>query len=385
MSSQPLAHPRPILFVDHAQRLGGAEHSLLLLMHHLDKTFWQAHLACPAGDLANAAKSLAIPWYNVTLPRLRRSLRVGSDWYLGAATLADITRQTGASMVVANTVRAAFFVALASKMSKRPFLWHMRDFWLSETQPRWPQLDWLLKTMLCRSAMQVIANSHATASHLPCHQVQVIHNGLNLHQFDPTLDSTAFRQAHHIPPDAPLVGIVGRLRPWKGQHRFIEMATAVAPTHPSTHFIIVGGNVFEHANGYANSLRDLANRAGLTDKIHFTGQIKEVDQALAAMDIFVHSGDPEPFGMVNIEAMAMGKPVVAFAHGALPEIVQHGETGFLVPPTDLVAMATAVSSRLSQPEQAKKIGKAGRERVIAQFTIQKTATSFSDMLLRVLG
>ena len=364
--------------------MGGAEHSLHLLMTHLDPTQWQPHLACPSGDLADLAKQAGIPWHSVNLPRLRRSLQAGLDWYQTGRALANVAHQIGARVIVTNTVRATFFGALAGKLSKRPFLWHMRDFWLSETQPRYEQVDTLLKKMLCRRATLVMANSQATASHLPCPQVQVIHNGLSLQQFDPNLDGVAFRQAHNIPLDVPLVGIVGRLRPWKGQHRFIEMATAVSRTHPNTHFVIVGGNIFDQDNGYANSLQDLVNHCGLVGKIHFTGQIQTVAHALAALDIFVHSGDPEPFGMVNIEAMAMAKPVVAFAHGALPEIVLHGKTGILAPPVQVEAMATAVSQLLHTPEQAKKMGQAGRERVIAQFTIQKTAANFSEALLKVL-
>ncbi len=102
------------------------------------------------------------------------------------------------------------------------------------------------------------------------------------------------------------------------------------------------------------------------------------------MDIFVHPGQPEPFGLVNIEAMAMARPVVAFAHGALPEIVVHGQTGLLVPPGDVIALANAVRTLLADPEQRRAMGCAGRERVETHFTIQRVAHEVEAALQKVL-
>ncbi|WP_420631590.1 glycosyltransferase family 4 protein [Candidatus Leptofilum sp.] len=375
----------PILFVDHAQRLGGAEHSLLLLMAHLDKTLWQPYLACPVGDLADAAQQLGVPCHHLPLPRLRRSVRVGADWLRGARAIAQIANKVNAQAMVANTVRAAFYVALAAKLGKRLFLWHMRDFWLGETAPRFRQVDALLKRALCATAAHVIANSAATASHLPCPNVTIIHNGINLSKFSAERNGHAFRQTHGIPNDAPLVGIMGRLRPWKGQHRFVRMATVVSPTHPNAHFLIVGGVVFDADNGYTNFLRGTVQQNQLTNKVHFTGHLLNVGDALAAIDIFVHSGDPEPFGLVNIEAMAAGKPVVAFAHGALPEIVRHEETGLLVPPADEEALASAVGTLIAKPERARQMGLAGKARVRERFTIELAAAKFSAVLQKTVA
>ena len=378
--------PSPILFVDHAQHLGGAEHSLLLLMQHLDPVRWQPHLACPEGALADGARQLGIPYHSLSLPRLKRSLKIGTDWLHGARALDTVAREVEARMLIANTVRATFYTAFAAKLSKRPFLWHMRDFWLSETIPHYPQIDLLLKKIMCKSANQVIANSFATANYLPCKNVTVIHNGIDLHRFSTNSSGSLFREKYNIPQEVPLIGIVGRLRPWKGQHRFIEMAASLLQTHPTAHFVIVGGSVFgDSDNGYANFLRDEVKNRNLTKNVRFTGQIEDVRDALNALDIFVHSGDPEPFGLVNIEAMASGKPVVAFAHGALPEIVQHNHTGLLVDPTDIPGLASGVINLIEATTLAKKMGMAGRERVQTLFTIEQTAVKFSSLLQAVVG
>ena len=366
--------PIPILFVDHASALGGAEKSLLLLMQQLDRQQWQPHLACVDGDLARAATAVNIPVHPIILPRLRKSIRFPADVWQGAATIAHIAQQTGAAFLHANTVRAALYTAVAARRARLPFIWHMRDFWLSENKPQQLWLDQWAKQTLCHTASIVIANSHAVATHLPCpNKVRVVHNGIDLTQFEETAVSSTFRQQFNIPPDAPLVGTVGRLRPWKGQDRFIRVAAQIAKTNPSVHFVIVGGTPFQVQDSYEKQLHQLAAKHNLSNQITFTGQLQDVGSALAELDIFVHAGDPEPFGLVNVEAMAMGKPVVAFAHGALPEIIVHEETGLLIQSENEAEMATAVTQLLNQPAKQKEMGRNGRLHAASHFNIRRVA------------
>jgi glycosyltransferase involved in cell wall biosynthesis len=102
------------------------------------------------------------------------------------------------------------------------------------------------------------------------------------------------------------------------------------------------------------------------------------------MDLFVHPGDPEPFGLVNLEAMAMGKPVVAFAHGALPEIVDDGKTGLLVPPRDERAMAEAVTTLLGNPARRIVMGRTGRTMAEKRFTARRVAREL-EIVLQEIG
>ena len=92
------------------------------------------------------------------------------------------------------------------------------------------------------------------------------------------------------------------------------------------------------------------------------------------MDVFVHAGAPEPFGLVNIEAMASALPVVAFAHGALPEIVADGRTGLLVPPGDERALAEAVLRLLRNPEERRAMGESARARAVSAFSPERMAS-----------
>jgi len=373
---------KTVLFVDHATALGGAEHSLLLLLKHLDRTRVQAHLAAAEGPLARRARALGIPVHPAPLPRLRGSPTWFWDGMQGVMSLARLAREVGADVLYGNTVRASVYTAAAARLVRRDFIWHMRDFWLSETEPRFVTVDRWGKRALCAAATHVIANSRATAQHLPCPgRVTVIYNGVELSLYDPRMDGLPFRQAHSIPRDAAVVGMVGRLRPWKGQKVFLRVLAAVQATHPDVWGVIVGGTPFGVEDAYPQELRALAHTLGVADRVVFTGHLEDVRPALAAMDLLVHPGDPEPFGRVVIEAMAMARPVVAFAQGALPEILRHGQTGFLVQPGDEEEMVAHILRLLRNPEQARRMGEEARRHVEARFTAERTAREVEALLL----
>ncbi len=372
---------KPILFVDHAPALGGAERFLLLLADHLDRDHWQPHLVCSGGPLADAAARRGVAVHRVPMPRLRRSPRAPLDWARTAGAIARLGRRVGARAMVANTMRAAVYTVAAARLARFPFLWYMHDFWLGESRPRRLWLDRWGKRVLCAAAARVIANSYATAAHLPCAgKVTVVHNGIDVAAYSPTLDGGLFRQAYDIPADVPVVGTVGRLRPWKGQDRFLAAMARVAERHPDARFLVVGGTPFNVQDDYPARLRRLAVDLGIAARVVFTGHLDDVRPALAAMDVFVHAGDPEPFGLVVVEAMAMAKPVVAFAHGALPEIVSQ-ETGILAPPGDVEALAAGVARLLDTKDLARMMGRRGRARVEQHFTIERTARAFEEVLM----
>ena len=373
-----------ILFVDHAAALGGAEHSLLMLMRHL--TQWQPHLATVEGKLATAARAANIPVHIVPLPKLRKSPRALSDLWQGADALAIVARRINAAALHSNTIRATTYAALAAKLAHKPFIWHMRDFWLSEMPPNNLTVDNLLKQALARSARLVIANSNTVKQALPhLDRVRVVHNGIETSRFK--LQNQAIcRTQLGLPADVPIVGMMGRLRPWKGQMAFLQMAGQVRQTMPNAHFVLIGGNPFasDISDDFTQQVHTTSKQLGLTDNVTFTGQLSDVRPALAALDVFVHPGNPEPFGLVNIEAMAMGKPVVAFAHGALPEIVTHEQHGLLVPPHDVGALATAVVHLLKDSASAKIMGQRGREHTLAHFDVSHTARHIETLYREVL-
>jgi glycosyltransferase involved in cell wall biosynthesis len=153
---------------------------------------------------------------------------------------------------------------------------------------------------------------------------------------------------------------------------------------PETWYLVVGGSIFDVTDDYLQRLQRVATDLGLAARTVFTGHLEDIRPALAAMDVFVHAGDPEPFGLVNIEAMAMAKPVVAFSHGALPEIVVDGDTGLLVPPGDEAALAEAAVALLRNPAWRALLGEKGRERVAQLFTAERMTANVSSVFAQVV-
>jgi glycosyltransferase involved in cell wall biosynthesis len=377
--------PTPLLFVDHAPALGGAERSLLLLLKHLNRDLWQPHLACPAGILAEEAQRLGVQLHLLEMPRLRRSAGFPLQWLLTASRIAQAAKQCGAVLIHSNTIRSTVYAVLAAKLARRPLVWHMRDFWLSEMKPDKVWLDWWVKRLICSASTEIIVNSKATATHIPCEgRATVIYNGIEADRYSPPENNRAYRRRLGIPEDKTVVGMMGRLRPWKGQEVFLRAAARINRSVDATCFLVVGGDPFQVDDGYADRLRAITASLELTEQVIFTGHLEDVRPALAAMDIFVHPGSPEPFGLVNIEAMAMARPVVAFAHGALPEIVQHGVTGLLVAPNDVEALASAILELQRDPVRAQMMGLAGKRRVSEHFTIQQTAAQVESLYQHIL-
>jgi glycosyltransferase involved in cell wall biosynthesis len=154
----------------------------------------------------------------------------------------------------------------------------------------------------------------------------------------------------------------------------IHAAPAILRAVPDTHILIVGAALFGLDADYPTQLAGLVRELGLEARVHFTGQRTDVARILRAVDVVVvPSRLPEPFGTIQIEAMAAGKPLVSTAAGGNVEVVEHGRTGLLVPPGDPYAIAAAVCSLLGQPQLRRRMGEAGRTRVSERFTVERMA------------
>lgn len=364
-----------VLFVDHAEGLGGAEHSLLLLLAHLDRRRLQPILAANPGPLAQAAQKLGVPVELVTMPRLRGEL--AAPWRLarGVGRLVRVIRRDGVDLVVSNVMRASFYAALAAGLARRPLVWYVRDIFAPGAYVGW----------MARRATVAIAISQAVAAPLRGRvPVEIVPNGVDLAAFDqPSAARAQTRAAWGVPEDAPLVGLVGRLARWKGQEDFLRAMALVRAKHPQARFVLVGGAPLGEEAGYLQELRELARQLGLAERAIWAGHRQDMPAVLSALDVLVHcSREPEPFGRVIIEAMAARLPVVAYGHGGPAEIILPGETGLLVPPGDMAALAQAVGTLLANPAWARQLGAAGRQRAEREYDIRFLADRVETILAR---
>jgi glycosyltransferase involved in cell wall biosynthesis len=192
----------------------------------------------------------------------------------------------------------------------------------------------------------------------------VVHNGIDLQRFSPSIAADGVRAELGLEENTPLVGTVSRLgEERKGVHVFIDAIAAVAQTHPRARFLVVG-------DGHLKAkLEQQAQELGIAEKVIFTGERKDVARLLAAMDVFVIPSLYEACQYSLLEAMAMGKPVVATPAGVAPDVVFDHQTGLLVPLADSAAMASAVRALLDEPMAADGMGQRARELMATQFSV----------------
>jgi glycosyltransferase involved in cell wall biosynthesis len=177
----------------------------------------------------------------------------------------------------------------------------------------------------------------------------------------------------------PVIVLVGRISPWKGQDIFIRAAAMVLKQFPACRFQIVGSALFGE-DALESQLKQLAASLGVGDRVEFLGFRKDVPEIIANSTLLVHASTvPEPFGQVIVQAMAEGKPVVATRGGGVLEIVDDGKTGLLVPMKDVEAMAEAICKILSNSEQAAEMGRAGQKKFLEKFTIETTVEKVQEV------
>jgi len=171
-----------------------------------------------------------------------------------------------------------------------------------------------------------------------------------------------------LPSDVPVVGLVGRLQPWKGQDRLLRAQALLRERGHDLHLVIVGGDAYGLSPRYAESLPRLIGELGLDDAVTMTGQVPDAGPYIEQLDILVNASDPEPFGIVLLEGMARGVAVVAVDSGGPSEFIEHAQTGMLARSGEPAALADALEPLLSSPALRDAVGEASRERFLRDFT-----------------
>ena len=219
---------------------------------------------------------------------------------------------------------------------------------------------------------------------IPAAKGRLIYNGIDLTAYATPADRRAARAALDLPLDRPIIAVVGRLVPWKGQALFLEAMCLVVDAVPDALGLIVG-EVESFSREFGDELRALRDRLGLHDAVRFMGHSDDIPAVLAAVDVLAHTSvSPEPFGRVIVEAMAAGRPVITPAEGGGTEIVVDGVTGRWFQPRDAHALAQAIIDLLTHPEAARAMGLAGRARAFQHFSSERLAAEVSA-LYRDLG
>jgi glycosyltransferase involved in cell wall biosynthesis len=191
---------------------------------------------------------------------------------------------------------------------------------------------------------------------------------VDLKMFDYHQNGSDFRRLMRIPDDAFVFMMIGRIQEWKGQDVFVRAALEVSKTYPNSYFIVVGSPWQKVDFRFEAMLRRWVLEAGAEKRVIFSPFVAEPAEVYAAADVVCHcSREPEPFGLVIVEAMAMKKPVIAMKAGGPLETVREGVDGWLVRPGDATALAEVMRDCLHAGDQLIRAGEEGYRSVVTRF------------------
>lgn len=347
-------------------------------------------LATPAGtEFADAWRQRGLPLIDLPV-RLHNGLRRsdGSDRRPAPATLGrdaaavvlgvrHVTRAaSGFDILHSYALRTHFEVALAGRLRRRPVLLDLVNI-VRPGIGRWTlRLNAELATL-------TIANSRATAEVIGDRKVQVINPGIDLGRFRPGPVVERVRAELCADPRKPLVGIIGRLDARKGVQVLIEaMANLHGPLECAQ--LVIVGDAGTGPVEFAQQLRVMAHER-LGERVRFVGRRGDIPDVIRAVDVVVNASKAEPFGLSVLEAQACGTPVIGTAAGGIPEFVEDGKTGLLVPPFEPVPLAHAIARMLHDRSLADRLAAEALRRVHPARGLEAQYDQLASTYREVLG
>lgn len=354
---------------------GGAERAFLTVATHLPAAGVDVvAVLLEDGELAQWLRAAGVEPIVLHAGRTRnvpRALRV-------VGRIARIVREARADVVLSTMAKGHVYGGLAALRARVPaVLWQ-------QSLPGRSRLDRAAARVPAAAAVCVSDASAAAQRRLtPRLRTVTVHLGVPLDDIRARAGAGAAIRRELGWNGSRVVGIVGRLEPWKGQDTFLRAAAVVSRAVPNVRFAVVGGAILGWEGSYPDDLVRLAEELGVADCVHFAGHQSDPWAWMDAMDVVVHSSVAEPFGLVVVEAMALGKPLVAAAEGGPLEIARDGESALLIPPRNPAALATAVRSLLEDDELRGRVAAGARARA-EYFSEAKTAEAIARVFAEVV-
>jgi len=337
-----------------ATERGGAEQTLLQLLEHApDDVIWHVVFLEP-GPMAGKVGDLGAHVTELEAGRVRQLGRLAST----VRQLGRIFRTSRADVVVSWMPKAHIYSAPGAAALGLPSIWFQHGM-PSHTDPMDRVVAMLPADAVLAPSRHVAAAQHTLWPHRP---TRVAHPGIDVDSLASAADDGNRQLAElGVPSGAPVVGLVARLQRWKGIHVLVAALPELLRSHPEAHLVVVGGD-HPLEPGYREGLEALAARLGVADRVHMAGYQPDARGWMREFDVVVHASDNEPFGLVVLEAMAIGKPLVAGAQGGPAEIIRDGVEGVLVPFGDSRALAVRISEFLDDPDRGRRMGTAAVQR-----------------------
>lgn len=346
-----------------SNRASGTESQLVVLAAWLQRRGHQVLAICPPGGwLPGRLREANVPTLEMKMH--------GMSLLTAAFRLRELARENQIDVIHTHLTRATYIGHLAGRLAHIPVISTVH---VVQRNVAYRYLPTCKRSVV---AVSEYLRQSLIARGVPPDRVQTIYNGTDFHEEVLTIvtPDDSVRVELDLPPGSLLIGLFGQINAFKGSPLLVQAASRIVGEFPNAYFVFVGAA----RPKFQESLLKMAARDGVADRLRFTGVRDDVPRLMRAMEVITLPSQYETFGMVIIEAMALGKPVVATRAGGIPEIVQDHETGLLIERTP-EALADALISILSDTPRRHRMGAAARHRAETRFAASVMVQQVEDL------
>ena len=369
-----------ILFYNHTGIVSGAERVMAMILSRLDLDRFQPVVVCPdRSPMMEMTQQLKVRTRGLQTLEARFTWRLDLvvRYLVSFASVIRSARRMvideAPDVIHANSIRAGLVMAAATLGLDMPVIWHAHDI-----LPRHPLSIAVRLFAACTSRNHILAVSQAVADRFrgivlrPLSRrvsIVVIHNAVDLERFKPDAKSRKeIRCMLGLGDTQPVVGIVGQLTGRKGQMELIEAFARVSNELKDAVLLIAGAALFNRDQEYAVQLERAAESLGIVDRVRFLGPRDDIPKLMQGLDVLVVNSHEEPFALTVLEGLSSGIAVLATSVGGTPEMIRHGQNGWLVEARDQNALGDAMQTLLRDESLRGELGRKGRLEAIARFS-----------------
>lgn len=383
-----------ILFIHQSAELYGSDKTLLLLLKNLNKSQFNATVVLPFdGPLKQELELAGVKVVIAPVLKLYRKMMspkglIGflSDIKKAYKILDKLRKETPPDIIYSNTLAVLLGIFYARK-TKIKHLWHVHE--IIESPKIFTKT--FKKLLAQKQNTRIVYNSYATRNFWSQAATKdkelVIWNGIETPKVLLPLEEVEQikQQTFQVDKKHIIIALVGRISRWKGQQVLLEAFEELTKEFQNIKLVFIGSPP-PNQEGFQMQLEEKIAEKKLQDKVTLISFTKDIEALWQSIDIaVVPSIEPEPFGLVAVEAMLAKKPVIASNHGGVAEIVVHNQSGFLVKPNDADDLKQAIKKLILDEDLRKKMGETGYQVALQNFSIESYVKNFENLFQEIKG
>jgi L-malate glycosyltransferase len=382
-----------ILHYNHTSRVSGAENILLTIVENLDRANFQpvvtAPQGCCLGDEVNQRNIPFVSMRDLSARFTRRPdllMKYAASSLLAILAFRRIVRAEQPHVIHANSIRAGLVATLATRGMRVPVLWHVHDI-----LPPHPLSPLIRAVAAFASGISVVSVSQATAARFEGKYLRrllrclssTLYNGIDTERFTREQGNRArVREALALSSEDFCIGHIGQFSERKNQLGMVRAFAELLPQMPNAVLLLVGAPLFTHEVKYAQQLEQEVHNLRIEDRVRFLGQRSDIPSLMQALDLLVVNSRQEPLALTVVEGFSARVPVLGSRVGGIPEMIEHGVTGWLISAPDRHSLARDMLSIARNPPLAKRVSEAAFALATSKFTLDSFMQGFSSLVER---